>query len=554
MERRRPESLSNELELYIRIYYSLLRSSGEVHVRSFEEAHAFCKSSLHPHARRQRVDVTAFGYAAQRLPACMPRVRRLILGQSEEQFESFGYEVSGWSRQRAPERRRPLRWDLKDTLAVFIASASDIDDLIPIITAYQIEWNKLSALLGDRRLDEERAQELGFTPSDREALARALGEEGMEALAQGPMDLRVRLLASSFNQYQRAAARWWRSIEPIFPSADPPPEARPTYFVSSNTHALANLLGGYALAHAEELCAATSIEGPEELCRRLERARDEGSSELPNLLYFALHKKLQRDPERQRAVQRWDSEAGIVTAPDPSHIEVAAQVIEVRRLRRERLDPRLQISGFLHLQKSDAVIVNIDYPLGMAAYQLLAQVCQGVGPLRGIYVMGKAATLNASVGDVLIANTVFDEHSQNTYVFNNAFAAGDLAPDIKSGTVLDNQKLLTVRGTFLQNERYMSVFHKEGYTVMEMEAGPYLSAIHELIDPRRHPRDEVVFFGERVGFPVGFLHYASDTPYSRRRELLSRRLEHRGLESTYACALAITRRILKDEVARCGGP
>ncbi len=31
----------------------------------------------------------------------------------------------------------------KDTLAAFIASVSDIDDLIPMLTAYQIEWNKL---------------------------------------------------------------------------------------------------------------------------------------------------------------------------------------------------------------------------------------------------------------------------------------------------------------------------------------------------------------------------------------------------------------------------
>ena len=30
---------------------------------------------------------------------------------------------------------------------MFIASASDIDDLVPIVTAYQLEWNKVRARL-----------------------------------------------------------------------------------------------------------------------------------------------------------------------------------------------------------------------------------------------------------------------------------------------------------------------------------------------------------------------------------------------------------------------
>ena len=36
--------------------------------------------------------------------------------------------------------------------------------------------------------------------------------------------------------------------------------------------------------------------------------------------------------------------------------------------------------------------------------------------MRGIYVMGKAATLNGRVGDVMISSVVHDEHSLNTYL------------------------------------------------------------------------------------------------------------------------------------------
>ncbi len=186
----------------------------------------------------------------------------------------------------------------------------------------------------------------------------------------------------------------------------------------------------------------------------------------------------------------------------------------------------------------------------MAAYHLLSQVGRCVSPLLGVYVMGKAATLNGQVGDVLISRVVHDEHSDNTYMLHNAFAAEDLIPYMERASVLDNQKAVTVRGAFLQNPNYMGVFYREGYTVLEMEAGPYMSAIYELVDPRRHPNDQIVNLGERGSFDIGILHYASDTPYSRRQSLLSKSLGAFGVESTYACAIAITRRILEQEIAR----
>jgi hypothetical protein len=169
--------------------------------------------------------------------------------------------------------------------------------------------------------------------------------------------------------------------------------------------------------------------------------------------------------------------------------------------------------------------------------------------MRGIYIMGKAATLNGRVGDVMISKVVHDEHSSNTYLFRNALVASDVQPFMKYGTVLDNQKALTVRSAFLQNREYMDVFYREGYTVMEMEGGPYLSAAYEIAEPRRHPKDEIVSLVD-PGIELGVIHYASDTPYSRRQSLLSKSLSYFGMESTYGCASAIVCRIFRNEIAR----
>ena len=577
MDRRPPRTTSDEIELYIRTYYSLLRSSGEVRVRAFEEAHSFSNSSLHAGARDQGPDLAAFAYSAARLPDCFAQVTRVVMGHGPDQFDQAGLPVRTWQTVRARGRRRAMRWDGGGTLAVFITSASDIDDLVPIVTAYQIEWNKLHALLraagdeahgviprdpvspsgGDRSWGAEPdllLERIGLSPEDAGRLRAALGIGWREALARvasRSCDLSMRLLYGSFSEYQTSAQRWWRGIERAYLAAGE--RRRPIYFVSSNTHSLTNLLGGYAQGHRDRIVEFARRADPEGLAEPLERAAargDEGA--VSNLTYYLLRAYLdhgQAPAESRLAdVQQYDGESGIVSIETPGRIDVSAQIIDLRRLRPERLDPRVRIPGVEKLASSDALILNIDYPLGLAAYHHLARIAQGVNELRGVYVMGKAATLNGRVGDVMVSSSVYDEHSRNTYLMRNCFTADQLQPFMEQGTVLDNQKAVTVRSAFLQNRDYMSLFYGEGYTVLEMEAGPYLSAVYEIISPDRHPIDEIVNLSNRVRFDIGILHYASDTPYSRRQSLLSKSLSWFGVESTYACALAIVRRIFELEV------
>ncbi len=62
MERSVPETVNEGIELYIRTYYSLLRSSGEVRIRSLEETHEGMLSSLH--LRRRWGDHVALSHRA----------------------------------------------------------------------------------------------------------------------------------------------------------------------------------------------------------------------------------------------------------------------------------------------------------------------------------------------------------------------------------------------------------------------------------------------------------------------------------------------------------
>jgi hypothetical protein len=205
--------------------------------------------------------------------------------------------------------------------------------------------------------------------------------------------------------------------------------------------------------------------------------------------------------------------------------------------------------GIEALKQSRALIVNVDYPLGMAAYQVLSEIARNANEVRGVYIMGKAATLNGRIGDVMIPSVVHDEHSRNTYLINNCFTAADVAPYLVYGTVMDNQKAITVPGTFLQNENYMAVFYEEGYTDMELEAGAYLSSVYEMARPKRHPYNEIVNL-YNTPFPIGVLHYASDTPFSKGKNLGTQNLSYFGMDPTYATTIAILCAILEAEMAQ----
>ncbi|MCW8140107.1 MAG: hypothetical protein KIT58_14505 [Planctomycetota bacterium] len=570
MRRDPPRLATDDIERYTRTYVSLLRSSGEVLVRGVEEAHIYSESALHEGARDPRPDVAAFAYSAGRLPACMIHARLVVMGQSHESFEQAGLPVREWPAVRARGRRRPMRSSGDGTVAMFVASVSDIDDLVPILAAWQIEWNKMHHRLAPSDLGRRLAASAGGPVDvDRLELARVLDidahgvemleaalagtwDDGLRELARRPSDLAMRLLSGSFSQYQRAAQRWWSDVEPLY-VRERAPKRRPVYFVSSNTHSLVNLLGGYARTHRAGILTFARERDPEGLAAPLEEALRLGDeAAVSNLTYYLLRAYLREGgtsiDRRVEEVQRWEEEGGIRTHDRPGQVDVGIQLFELARLIPERLDPRVVIPGLERLRASDAVIINIDYPLGMAAYHHLSRLAQGAGELRGVYVMGKAATLNGRVGDVSISATVHDEHSRNTYLFKNALSAADVQPYMREGIVLDNQRAVTVRGAFLQNRAYMGAFYREGYTVLEMEAGPYLSAVRELVSPTRHPENEIVNLCTEAPFDVGFLHYASDTPYSRRQSLLSKSLSFFGVDSTYACAIAITRRILAQEL------
>jgi hypothetical protein len=564
------EAGKRDVELYIRTYNTLLRSSGEISLKALIQAHYNIDSSLHPDARSPYPDMSAFIYSVLRLPASIIHCDLVLLGQSEEVFLHQGFHVNTWEAVTASARRRKWFYDGKKTLAVYVASVSDTDDIVPILVAFQIEWDKMyysinsdptTLQLLETRMDRSSPvfaeiskvlrERLHIAPDDWQRLEVIWGDRLWETLLEigrHRKSFNLRMLGGSHVGYVRAARKWWAPVKNVLDTLGQ--SDRPVYFVSSNTHSLANLLSGVMLSRADEL-TRFALNGSDpylaEECRRLQNGEVPGNWQ--NFLYFVAREWI-CTPAGKEFIQNRNQEEqqrGLWYVGARYGLEIDAQIIELSKLRSAQIDPRCRMPHMGHLAKSNAIILNIDYPLGMAAYRMMREIMENLTQVRGIYILGKAATLNGRIGDVMISNVVMDEHSQNTYWLDNAFSAQDVQPYLIYGSVLDNQKAVSAKGTYLQNRQYLDFYYLANFTVVEMEGGPYLNAIYEDQYLLRYPEGENINFA-RLPYDLGILHYASDTPYTRGKNLGAGSLSYFGMDSTYASSVAIVRRIIQNEI------
>ena len=170
---------------------------------------------------------------------------------------------------------------------------------------------------------------------------------------------------------------------------------------------------------------------------------------------------------------------------------------------------------------------------------------ENVARVKGVYITGKAAVLNSEIGDIQIPRLVFDEHTQNTYMFNNCF--NNFFPYTNNqGSILTNQKAVSVLGTYLENEALLQKYSENNLTIIEMESGPYLGAVAEATYDQPTPRNTIIDLNP-APMDIGIINYTSDTPYSKAKNLGTQHLTLDGVEPVYLASLAILQRIINLE-------
>jgi len=489
------------------------------------------------------------------------------MGQSPTVFTTAGFpDVLNWSAASAPARRRSCFFNSHSRLtAAFISSISDVDDLVNQLIAFQTEWNKFH-LLAQKKYSTylrfrsavksgEICQTIGANPDDWQKFIVALGPNHhlrLRRFYKYSQNIRLQLLAGSWIDYTKTVQRWWKNIATIFSSTKSGNgrtkaahiSRQQIYFVSSNSHSLLNTFTGFPLAIKTDLLKLAKEHHPDlySLYQQI-HSGDHPLSESD--FFYYLFKNFSSDLKIKFKFDQIQNKLGIISIPSAHHLDVPVQIFPVKSLLQSHHDSRLKISKPHQLQNSDALIFNIDYPLGFASYHVLNEILENVNQVKGVYILGKAAVLNSEMGDIEIPRLVFDETTQNTYMFTNCF--NHFFPFANSqGSILTNQKAVSVLGTFLENEALLKKYMANNITVIEMESGPYLSAVTEATYDSQLPRHTIIDLNS-APLDIGIINYTSDTPYSKAKNLGAGQLELNGVEPVYLGSLAILQRIINLE-------
>jgi hypothetical protein len=505
---------------------------------------------MHPLAQDPTsLDPSAIVYSLLRLPKIIDQAKIVVMGQSPQVFTNAGFpNVVSWSKVTTNARRCTRFFNKKTaTVASFVSSITDVDDIVNLLIAYQIEWNKFHQIATTTYPKYSQFKKainnpdflkiVKLSPDDWQKIKIALGKNWRIRLKRmyfHTQNIRLRLLAGSWIDYSKTTQRWWKNLA-FNVSENFHLSHRSIYFVSSNTHSLLNLITGFAKKSEKKLLTLAPAN------------HSETNPFLPHqdFLYY-LSKFFATDKKFQNDWQKVQDRLKILTIPSAQYLDINTQIFPVKSLfKSKNLDSRLKISKPSKIAKSDALILNIDYPLGFAAYHILSEILENVASVKGVYILGKAAILNSEIGDLQIPRLVFDEHSQNSYFFKNCF--NTFFPfNNAQGSILTNQKSVSVFGTFLENEALLKKYSQNNLTVIEMENGPYLSAITEATYAQQTPRGTLVDLNS-APFDIGIINYTSDTPYSKAKNLGAGSLNLAGVEPVYLGSLAILQRIINLE-------
>ncbi|MDP4011153.1 MAG: hypothetical protein Q8P72_02885, partial [Candidatus Roizmanbacteria bacterium] len=463
------------------LYRSMLKSTGEFAIDQILDGYKNMKPSLHKYADTDQIDIEAFMYAFLRLPKIIHEAQVVVVAQIAESFRREGHDLDVWEEVDAPARRRKMYFNGEKMLAAYINSVTDLDDMVGLLTAFSIEWNKIHHKLQDfdQELTNANAHEIqeliGVDTDNWKRLNRIWDVETMERLSlikSKRMNFSIKLIRGHYVDYKKAAQRWFEYIVEHTQHKDL--RNRPVYFISSNTHSIVNNLTGWVTQIEPELISYIETHKTKKFIaywKQIEKGEHDGSRE--NFLWYILKKYEVDHPEVRKKREAYEKEMGIDFIEAKYYLDIDAQVFPLRAILNSSLAGKLQ-HDLSYLEQSDALVLNIDYPLGSGAYMVLSTILHNLNNPKGVYILGKASFLKGNLGDIGLPTQIFDTYTNNTYKLGNAFTK-DYFKMFKSGDIVETQKVVSTKGTLPHPADVINQYFENGYTIIEMEDGPYLN-------------------------------------------------------------------------------
>lgn len=529
-------STEDSVGAHINFYRKLLAGGKPVFLSQFVDTYLRMKPLLHNLASSPDFDLPALKYSATRLPAKIYEIKKIIISQNQADFEKNGVEHGINNIVESKNRRRLMFYDpAHSTLCCVINSDSDIDDLINLLLIYSVEFKKIKKQINSPK---------GLSP-----LSEIFSTEWSELLTfiqNYDFDPQILLYPSSESVYISNCHDWWltQAAQSRFLNLN----HTPVYFVSSNSHSLINIIGGYINSKQNYIFDFIAKHHADIYQQWFDSKVEKNLYQVNDFLYYLSNEFLKDNPEYVSDKKIYESKLGVIELNKVSNFPVDTQIIPLKSLiLSSHLDSNITIPDRNKILNSSAVIVNVQYPLGIAAKYLLNELINYFEKFIGIYIIGKAAILNGSIGDFQIPEIVSDEITNNIYKFNNIF--NDYFPFTANiSRVLNHQKAACVYGTLLENQNQIDNYRHSGFNIIEMESSNYLTALVENYQLNKTPVSRSFYYTlDKLPVDFGIINYASDNPLTQ--NLGYEKYEFKSIETTYLPTLTVLQRIINLE---CG--
>ncbi|MBU4210401.1 hypothetical protein KKC08_00765 [Patescibacteria group bacterium] len=546
------ENLANptdeKIKKHIDFYYNALKPQVELKLSSLTETYKEIKPLLHKDLSSPFLDTSALNYALSRLPPSIFFAKKILILQDTDQLKIAGTIAKSWKKETALSRRRSTFYNFfTQTLAFLISSDSDIDDLINLLIAYFLEMDKIRQLKEkqfNKLIKNEDYSQLGIDDKKWQKLKKIITPDWQKKFSSilNQNNLIIKLHSRQEEKYHQTAKNWWLTSTSGLPILDI--SSSSVYLVSSNLHSLSNIVGTFVYTKQNEIFNYMAQNFPN-LYKKWQRIKSTGDElRVNDFLYYISSKYFQNNPEILKEKESFELGIGIKTIKLGDKLPCDMQSIPISAITKAiTVDPYLNISNKEKLSQSQACIININYPLGHSAYYILSEILKRLDKIKGIYVIGKAAILSGSIGDIQIPKLVFDERTGNNFLIKNVFNQESQFTVTKS-RILKNQKAVTVYGTFLESQKQLEAYMKDDFNIIEMESGPCLNAISEFLSKEKHTNETIKI--DQGSIDLGIINYASDNPLSK--TLGEGPLAIKGAEPTYLSALTVMQRIVDLEL------
>ena len=514
------------------------KAKGFIAIEQIIDDYKQMSPALHPKANHSELDEGAWSYALHRLPEDLNHTHVYLLTPMPPPVlagtRALSMPISSKARRRTAWKLSPGK-----TLVVLRDAHTDLFDFVTNLCIHAVESQKIRRAIHSSELVDRIYQAINNQdPTIHSELQKIYGKQWdafcrlfPDNTLQQLWDLIVHhedyslYIEKSLHAYDTASTeKWADQLREAAKKLIGDINSIPVHIISSNTFGVRNCLHSHVHKNKNKILewGKTNQESTY-------------NATFPNpidRLYALLPAYIKNNTQFFQEMQKQDEQSGIVRLKAEGFTGIDVELIATHKLDGINIDPTLQNEKPFQKQ----LIVNIDYAFGSQAEDIIGCLILVFGSnIRSINIMGKAGALTGKRGDILQANAVLMERSDNLYpVPNQNVNTAALAKD--SGRSVHEGAVLTVLGTLLQNKALLSYYKNFWHCVgLEMEGSFYA---RQILRARA-----LTLISQNTD--LRFLYFVSDLPLQENETLAKDMSPHEFTSPLYAITRSFLRAILQ---------